>query len=137
MQIGIFRRNASFFIVLFQKNAAIASRRKFLGFCGCKPPFERASFFQNRGLQANQSAHLIIHLAAGLLRYIAALYYCYRIKRFPILSGSIGALYPNCIHRGNMRLLAFFSLRVARQFKFLFKINPHRARTRKNGQLYI
>ena len=51
LQIGIFRRNASFFIVLFQKNAAIASRRKFLGFCGCKPPFERASFFQNRGLK--------------------------------------------------------------------------------------
>ena len=39
LQIGIFRRNTSFFIVLFQKNAAIASRRKFFRFLWMQAPF--------------------------------------------------------------------------------------------------
>ena len=54
---------------------------------------------------------MIIHLAAGLLRYIAALSaLLLQTKTLcPVLSSSIGALYPNCIHRGNLRLLAFFS----------------------------
>ena len=39
LQIGIFRRNTSFFIVLSQKNAAIASRRKFFRFLWMQAPF--------------------------------------------------------------------------------------------------
>ena len=54
---------------------------------------------------------MIIHLAAVLLRYIAALSaLLLQAKTLcPVLSGSIGALYSNCIHRDSLRILAFSS----------------------------
>ena len=77
-------------------------------------PFERASFFQNRGLKltSGKPKRAFDHPSCG--RSFAL--YCCSISIIvasktlcSVLSNTLAALYSNCIHRGNLRLLAFFS----------------------------